>query len=544
MEQFEFKCPQCGQMVRADESLRGLVFPCPHCEKGIVVPKKAQERARIMAGFKFSCPQCGQEIEADEAYCGQVAECPYCGKGIVVPKVKENHRVNVRTENRTSGSAGNFSDPNFLAIQRRMAEQEKESQEAASRIGKIRQMNRRREIATKAVCGLVLLIVCALGFFLWKGWRDDRAAAAAMEQAAKDAQKRVEDERLAKAAAARKDESEKRKAEEAVRRKEREAKLKAQEAEREQRRAEDAKRRAEAERMRAENIAAERIAREQQDSNRKKLQSFSSSLSDMPISLWRNLPKDLRPESAKGEFKCLMLDTEGYGRLYEIECDGSGDMKVSSISQDGIVESMPSDTFKTSLAELGGLWVAGGKAYIVSPRLRESTWPVPQGYVFPAELMLRGVHRIISNSRVSTDGISFAVSYVSENGKTETPIRTVPFSAMISRSEILDAVVQNAMKSYRAPKAGARLKRRTVVMYDGLTVKRMADGVTYVPQVRPRGAGKSYDKLVDEARRQEIVENEAKSAMENASRNALERYRQQIEESLDGGRIKISILAR
>ena len=39
-DRFEFKCPQCGQMVSADESLRGLVLLCPHCEKGIVVPKK------------------------------------------------------------------------------------------------------------------------------------------------------------------------------------------------------------------------------------------------------------------------------------------------------------------------------------------------------------------------------------------------------------------------------------------------------------------------------------------------------------------------
>ena len=41
MEQFEFKCPQCGKPVSADESLRGLAVPCPHCEKGIVVPQKA-----------------------------------------------------------------------------------------------------------------------------------------------------------------------------------------------------------------------------------------------------------------------------------------------------------------------------------------------------------------------------------------------------------------------------------------------------------------------------------------------------------------------
>lgn len=36
---FEFKCPQCGQMVEADESFRGQVAQCPHCGKGIVVPR-------------------------------------------------------------------------------------------------------------------------------------------------------------------------------------------------------------------------------------------------------------------------------------------------------------------------------------------------------------------------------------------------------------------------------------------------------------------------------------------------------------------------
>ena len=37
----EFKCPQCGQMVAADEAYRGQVVQCPKCEKGIVVPRNA-----------------------------------------------------------------------------------------------------------------------------------------------------------------------------------------------------------------------------------------------------------------------------------------------------------------------------------------------------------------------------------------------------------------------------------------------------------------------------------------------------------------------
>ena len=43
MEQCEFKCPQCGQQVSADDSLRGSVVSCPYCEKGIVVPQKAKK---------------------------------------------------------------------------------------------------------------------------------------------------------------------------------------------------------------------------------------------------------------------------------------------------------------------------------------------------------------------------------------------------------------------------------------------------------------------------------------------------------------------
>ena len=35
--------------------------------------------------FEFKCPQCGQTVEADESFRGQTAECPYCGKGIAVP---------------------------------------------------------------------------------------------------------------------------------------------------------------------------------------------------------------------------------------------------------------------------------------------------------------------------------------------------------------------------------------------------------------------------------------------------------------------------
>lgn len=38
--------------------------------------------------MEFKCPQCGQSVETDESYAGQVARCPHCERGIVIPRGK------------------------------------------------------------------------------------------------------------------------------------------------------------------------------------------------------------------------------------------------------------------------------------------------------------------------------------------------------------------------------------------------------------------------------------------------------------------------
>ena len=63
-----------------------------------------------MAEFEFNCPQCGQTIEAHESHRGQVAECPHCGKGIVVPRGKAKsqmiHLSDMKTEEHTPVATG------------------------------------------------------------------------------------------------------------------------------------------------------------------------------------------------------------------------------------------------------------------------------------------------------------------------------------------------------------------------------------------------------------------------------------------------------
>lgn len=41
-----------------------------------------------MADFQFKCPQCGRDVTADDSLAGQVARCPFCGKGVVIPRTR------------------------------------------------------------------------------------------------------------------------------------------------------------------------------------------------------------------------------------------------------------------------------------------------------------------------------------------------------------------------------------------------------------------------------------------------------------------------
>ena len=76
-----------------------------------------ETRARAwskMMNFEFKCPQCGQMVEADEAYRGQVAECPHCGKGIVIPREKpkvqvERKRSLVNTQGQSHSTGGSIT---------------------------------------------------------------------------------------------------------------------------------------------------------------------------------------------------------------------------------------------------------------------------------------------------------------------------------------------------------------------------------------------------------------------------------------------------
>ncbi len=146
-----------------------------------------------MAQFNFKCPQCGEMVEADDSLCGMVAECPSCGKGIVVPRSS-------RSAGRTGGlkrvcpvSGGVEDDAPRMTQYQQMVQAELENRRKANRY----------EAVTAVVKGLavvfVVLALVGVGLSVWNKKEAKAREQMAAQQAEVERQK-AEDEKERKSA--------------------------------------------------------------------------------------------------------------------------------------------------------------------------------------------------------------------------------------------------------------------------------------------------------------------------------------------------------
>ena len=493
-----------------------------------------------MKTFCFNCPQCSQQLEAEEDMRGLVVMCSHCEKGIVVPKLKSSSSALNKPKKlalgggRSCGVQGTDAvNPNFASIQRRIAEQESELQKENELKKKMHSANRRQAMFSAFFRLTTLVVICGGTFWGWNTWRNAKKMEIAAIKAAEDFRIKSEEYRLKDENERCKIEQEKRKEELERRRLEHEKNLAVKNKLRQEQAIASKKQQEEKEWLRKERIAAE-----------EKFSSLMKSFSGLQADIWRRLPKNSRPGNFEGIFHVLVPGVDSGEAIYEIKSHSNGSLDVCKLSRQG-EKPVERDVYEKDVIKNGGMVIISGKAYIVSPQKSAGNlFPVPDSrYWTPSEIVLDGLSLLIRKYRIDTSGLVFGVSYVMPDDKSMIRIESMPYNANLTRRQILDKVTQYALKTYRPPKAKIKVKRPTVVFYDGRILKKGMNGVTYVPRnPSPENLGRNYFNYAQEARRQERLAEDAKREAEHAEQEARANFIRRIADTFGAGRIKIEIL--
>ena len=489
-----------------------------------------------MATFDFTCPQCGVSVEADDSYRGMVLECPSCGKGIVVPRGTPVHHSKLKP---VVARQDRQEDLNAAAIRRRLAEREEEDAAGRAR-KKARQRKRMLSMAVSLVFSVAVLAALAYGVTAW--W----SRKAEQERAREEARQKEEEEnalaRQKRDADLQKwrEETKQRQLAEAARRAD-EAKLREEKRERE--REELKQQREKREKERLDKIAATAALAKERKDRAEKFDRIGRALKGATVDLWKNLPKESRPGAVQGTFYCLIPFDKDYG-VYEVESFANGPMRVAKLSKRESDEPIEIADYSGLVAKLGCLCLpADGKtAYVTAPNGTESEkYVVPSSIVMPASLLWgEGLCALVKRYSMETGNLAYDVSYLPARGK-ELPLGQFAFGQLLGRTQLQEAVLAVAFKKWKPPKTKSKTFRRTVMFYDGKTIKKGADGITYVPRSPDGRVGASYGKLCDEAMRQEEMQAALQKEQEEELARVKEDFRESVISAIPDGSLQVTV---
>ncbi|MCQ2390014.1 MAG: hypothetical protein MJ240_01210 [Kiritimatiellae bacterium] len=332
----------------------------------------------------------------------------------------------------------------------------------------------------------------------------------------------------------------------------------------------EARKKAEAERLaeRQKEEEARKAIRERKDGYEQILRQFSTATLDY----WKNAPKDERPGKAKTPmtFHCLVpMSADGRETmLLELFCEPGKPMAVKRLSADADPVEMALDEFNKLIAQTPYLVMRGERAYFCSQKKGASELAVPiTGEQFsPSKEMFGDLYEAMSRLRFKRPTLSWQVSFLPKDEETPVEICTAAYGEWVSRGRFFDKIKKimsdqaGAREQRKAVAAAARKlgRKRTVVLYDGSTIRRTIDGVTQVPrsfqyngsnrhkyywdthayrdEVRKEEAARAkWQSLYDEARRQEEAERDVERARTTSVSVSIDS--QEVEDVLNAGKV-------
>ena len=390
-----------------------------------------------MAQFMFKCPQCGTDIEADESFRGQVAECPHCNRGIVIPRnvsaeLKPKGKLRPVSRDKAqlagganvsvSGSNGGLrhidSPKRSESVSRNRAPVLESVAGASQRnIDFIRDSFGREVKTIKGTANIlllreVILFVCialtiagAIGG-IWYSYRKRNQAEQLAWQREQERKRQEEEERIRREAARRKAQEEERLA-------------------RERERVE-----AEAARKKAEELA------KAEQERRRKYNALAVDFKNVPIDYWKNAPADLRPGNVKHDmvYRCLLPDSVDGLAFYDVSVKPREPMSVKRLSAETDAQEIPSEEFGKLCTQNPYLMLVEGKVYFCpTMKWRKHHVPTDSEELNPSSEEFGALYGVLQDIGVRPQKFRYEVLLQSPNEAEPMSVGQVAWGDSLSR---------------------------------------------------------------------------------------------------------------
>ena len=387
-----------------------------------------------MAQFEFKCPQCGYTIEAEDSIRGQVAECPHCGKGIVVPRnaaADSRPKVKLHPVNREATQypqekrqmtgvkihRGDSSQRNDTTTRNRAPVPESIAGAQHRNVEYIRDAFNREVKTIKGTANVLLLreivlfacialvIAGAIGGIWYSYRKRDQAEQAALQR-----------------------EQDRRRLEEEERNRREEAYKKAREEER-------LARKREKERLEEEQRKAKALAKAEQE-RRRKYESLAGSFKSAPLDYWKNASDDLRPANVKQEttYLCLLPDSVDKMAFFQVSVKPKEPMSVKRLSAESTPEDVTSEDFGKLCTLNPYLMLVEGKAYFCpAMKWRKHHVPTDSEELNPSLEEFGALYEILREIGVRTQKFRYEVLLQSPDEDKPMSVGQIAWGESLSR---------------------------------------------------------------------------------------------------------------
>ena len=247
--------------------------------------------------------------------------------------------------------------------------------------------------------------------------------------------------------------------------------------------------------QRAAEVAKQADVRQKVLSRKQRYEDILRRFKEAKLDYWKNAPAEDRPGKAKVAmtFNCLVPAADGSGdvMLFELTYAPGKPMEARILSAATDPAEISREDFNRFVAGVPYFVMREDRAYFCSEQkgVKSYVVPLPGDNFNPSREVFGALFPAMEKLNMPRPSLSWRVLFRPKDADADIEVAVASYGENLTRThffnKVREAMEKRGMQQARrqaVAKAARKVKKRTVVLYDGDVIKRDINGVTQVPR--------------------------------------------------------------